>query len=74
MKYWWNDIDRGTAKYSDRTLSQCHTVLMEGPGMYWNVPECTRMYRNVPESRGQNSAIKIKCLNHEKAFQRRKLN
>jgi hypothetical protein len=54
MKYWWNATDRGIAKYSDRNMSQCHTVHMD-----------------IPESCGQNSAIN--CLNHEKAFQRRKL-
>ena len=23
MKYWWNATDRGIARYSDRSLSQC---------------------------------------------------
>jgi hypothetical protein len=26
MEHWWNEIDRGKPKYSEKNLSQCHFV------------------------------------------------
>jgi len=37
MGYWWNDIDRGHPKYSEKNLSQCqfvhHRSYMDRPGV-----------------------------------------
>jgi hypothetical protein len=37
MEHWWNEIDRGKPKYSEKNLSQCHSVRhkshMDCPGI-----------------------------------------
>jgi hypothetical protein len=27
MKHWWNELDRGKSKYSEKNLSKCYFVL-----------------------------------------------
>jgi hypothetical protein len=37
MEHWWDEIDRGKPKYSEKNLSQCHFVRhkshTDGPGI-----------------------------------------
>jgi hypothetical protein len=42
MEYWWNDINEGKPKYSEKNLSQCHLFRHESH------MDCPRIERGAP--------------------------
>jgi hypothetical protein len=56
---WWNDIDRGKLKDSERNLSQCHFVHYKS---HWTDPGVN------PGCHGERPATN--CLSHGTAHQR----